>query len=218
MGKNEVALYICNINEADTESLLEKYGFSFEKERLMRISRCSNAKNKQRLVATGVCLYKILKKYNLELSMTSYSEYGKPFIPNNEGIFYNVSHSGAFLVLAVSSQPVGVDVQKKAPLNEKVVDKICSSSEARLVKENFADRFNYVWSLKEASAKLHGDGLANGMHRFEIDYSKKDPDIYFKEELFGHIKTLDFHEDYALAVACHEKFNIIETVIVEEVL
>lgn len=44
-----------------------------------------------------------------------YSEHGKPSLPGNP-LYFNVSHSGDVLCLALHHAPIGVDVQKMRPL------------------------------------------------------------------------------------------------------
>lgn len=216
MNRDEVVLYICDITDADADSLFNEYGLSFDRDRLVRISQCKNEKARGKLIATGALLAKVLNKYGLELSDVSYAEYGKPFIANNKGIYFNLSHSGAYVVIAVSGQPIGVDVQKKVSINERVIDKICDEDEAIIVKANCMDILHKVWSYKEAAAKLHGDGIVNGMDRFSMDYSKNESKILFKGQTYGYVKFHAFYEDYALAVACKEPFNIVHTAILED--
>lgn len=216
MERSEVILYICDATDADTDSLLKKYGLSFDRDRLVRISQCKNDKAKQKLVATGALLVQVLRKYELDLADASYAEYGKPFIANNKGIYFNLSHSGAYIVIAVSGQPVGVDVQKKVRVHEGVIDKICEKEEADLIRSDFMDVFHKVWSYKEAAAKLMGDGLCNGMNRFVMDYSKNESEILFEGQAYGFVKSQAFYDDYALAVACREPFNIVHTAILED--
>ena len=218
MNRNQVVLYICNIEDTDTDYLFQKYGLYFDKERLLRISSSKNEKIRAKGIATGAYLVKILEDYNLNLSDVSYGEHGKPFIVNNESIHFNLSHSGKYMALAIAGQPVGVDIQKKVPYNDKVVDKIASSEDAKVIREHFQDRFNYIWSLKEACAKLCGDGLVNGMSRFSMDYSLKNPRVFCKDQPYGFIKEVDYEADYAISLACKEEFEIVKTEVLEEVL
>lgn len=218
MEDKTVTLYIYDMTKADSKALFEKYAPSFDRERFVRIGNCKNEKARQNIIISSSALCYVLRKHDLDMGQMAYAEYGKPFIANNMGLYFNLSHSGDYIVIAVANQPVGVDIQKKVTVQEKLVDKVCSKEEAVLVKENFMDRFNYIWSLKEAAVKLYGDGLVNGMHRFTMDYNECDPDIFFKGEIYGHSRCVAFDDDYALAVACKDKFSVNEIVSLEELL
>lgn len=216
MDKNKVVLYIANISDKDTQKLFEKYALEFDKERVARIGNCNNADSKSKKIASATFLYKVLNKYNLDMSQMAYSEHGKPFVANCDCLFFNLSHSADYAVIAIAGQPVGVDIQKKVPYKEGLVKRVCSEKEAELVREEFTDRFNYVWALKEAASKLSGEGLLSGMKCFVTDFNQENPEIFRDEEHFAYSKTMIYQDEYAIAVACREHFNIDDIIIMED--
>lgn len=93
-----------------------------------------------------------------------YGRYGKPYL-KNKGIYYNISHSGIYIVIALSLKEIGIDIQ----LVKNKIDWDCffSESESNMVKNDISDEvlgFSVLWSCKEAYLKKIGSGLA-------IDYS-----------------------------------------------
>jgi len=76
---------------------------------------------------------------------------------------FNISHSGRFVVCAVSPQPVGVDVEKFFPPDEAMLRKVCAPGERRFVRENASlspdAAFTLLWTLKESIFKARGTGL-----------------------------------------------------------
>ena len=54
------------------------------------------------------------KAYGLDPVGISFSvqEYGKPYIPALPDMHFNISHSGRWIVCAVDSKPIGIDIEK----------------------------------------------------------------------------------------------------------
>ncbi len=57
------------------------------------------------------------KAYGLDPAGISFSvqEYGKPYIPALPDMHFNISHSGRWIVCAVDSKPIGIDIEKMKP-------------------------------------------------------------------------------------------------------
>lgn len=78
---------------------------------------------------------------------------------------YNASHSGTLLALAVSSRPVGVDIECHRPMPglAKVARRVLGADTARRIVSEPAERreeaFFTEWTALEAHAKLHGHGV-----------------------------------------------------------
>lgn len=104
----------------------------------------------------------ILKKYfnyNIRTNDIGYGKYGKPYLKNTN-IHYNISHSGSYLVVAISTMEIGVDIQI---VKKKIMwDYFFSENEISLVKKSFNDYnlgFSVLWSCKESYLKKIGSGL-----------------------------------------------------------
>lgn len=104
----------------------------------------------------------ILKKYfnyNIRTNDIGYGKYGKPYLKNTN-IHYNISHSGSYLVVAISTMEIGVDIQI---VKKKIMwDYFFSEDEISLVKKSFNDYnlgFSVLWSCKESYLKKIGSGL-----------------------------------------------------------
>lgn len=208
MNKSDVVLYIADIRNFDTERLFAKYGTGFSKHRLVRISKCKNASEKKKLVATGVLLEYVFSTYGYDASEIIIDDNGKPFIINNDAFFFNVSHSGAYVTVAVSGQAVGVDIQKYVDPSAKVVERVCTREEIATLGDISRKDFAHVWSVKEAAAKLDGAGIGMDMRRFSFDINAASPEVMLDNEHFCHIARCDRNEEYALSVACHDTFEI----------
>ncbi|HZV26413.1 MAG TPA: 4'-phosphopantetheinyl transferase superfamily protein, partial [Acidothermaceae bacterium] len=92
---------------------------------------------------------------------------GRPVLAGSlSDLFVSIAHSGAYVVVAVATRPVGVDVERVRQLARfsQVAARVCSPDELReLAAMGAADReraFMTVWSRKEAYGKAIGRGIA----------------------------------------------------------
>ena len=84
--------------------------------------------------------------------------YGKPEAP---GVFFSLSHSGCYALLAVSDGDVGADLEWVRPVPERVAARVFTPDERRWLEDggDYAARFFTLWTLKEALLKACGRGL-----------------------------------------------------------
>lgn len=97
-------------------------------------------------------------------------ENGKPYLKNHP-VYFNVSHSGEYLAIAVSDSPVGIDIQKEKTIREGMYQKVVQQKEQMLIGTERQKDFLRLWALKESFVKADGRGLRISMK-----------DYYFTEE------------------------------------
>ena len=73
-----------------------------------------------------------------------FNETGKPYFPN--GPFFNVSHSGQYIVMAVSNKNIGVDIEENTEKDMSSLNKIFNEAEAKMLKVH--TDFYYLWCAK----------------------------------------------------------------------
>ena len=97
---------------------------------------------------------------------------GKPYAEKLQ-VEFNISHSGDFVVCAVSDRPVGIDIEKVRPINLRIAKKICTPDEIQylfghiptedefIITEDreILERFFSLWTRNEAYGKCTGEGL-----------------------------------------------------------
>lgn len=94
-----------------------------------------------------------------------YGEKGKPYFENIP-LFFSLSHSGEYVICAVSRRELGADIQKIQSADVlKLAKRFFSESECRTLEgcESHRERqrlFFGFWTRKEAYGKLTGEGLA----------------------------------------------------------
>ena len=135
-------------------------------------------------------------------------EKGKPFIVGRENVFFNLSHSGEYVVCAVSDREVGIDIEKRAKARMEVAGRFFHEGEVRMLKSlsgTEQDRlfFNY-WSVKESFLKYIGTGLTRPLNSFIVTFTGERVSLY--EGINGlplHVNACPVDAGYACYV-CSE--------------
>lgn len=86
---------------------------------------------------------------------------GKPFFPGRKDLEFNLSHSGPLALCALSSAPVGVDIQIVRSWRPSLPRRVCSDRELDWLEQgpDRWERFCRLWALKECLVKQRGTGL-----------------------------------------------------------
>lgn len=108
-------------------------------------------------------LSKVLNKKFEEITFKRTFE-GKPFVDNCD-VYFNISHSGDYVVFLASNHMVGIDIEQIKEIKDirKTFSNIFSSQELEFILENEneeRERFYMIWTLKESFIKNVGKGLS----------------------------------------------------------
>lgn len=114
----------------------------------------------------------------LDLEMY-YGEKGKPYLKDYP-FYFNLSHSGSYVVCAFSRQEVGVDIQQyKRTDIDRLAERFFSEEEKKALKacHNLKEReqmFYQLWTRKEAYGKLTGEGIAAVIDRSVLRVAERE--------------------------------------------
>lgn len=125
--------------------LIKKISDITSNEKLHAIS-IFNLKNKSNETICGRVLLLELTNANDEIT---YNENGKPYFKNSN-TYFSISHSGDYVICAISKNEIGIDIQKVKDMpKSKLIfsDKELKLSNLELVK---------LWSIKESIIKAKG--------------------------------------------------------------
>lgn len=136
---------------------------------------------------------------------------GKPYLKESEHIFFNISHSGEYVVCAIDFHPIGVDVEFIGNADVAVAKRAFTLNEYKQIfsgNGNANTLFYQFWTLKESYVKYKGEGLRipfdsfcffmnDGVIRME---SKKKENVYFL--------SIIFDERYCVSVCTEDKYEL----------
>lgn len=117
--------------------------------------------------------YILIKNFNFKFSEIkfSFNNYGKPYLTNNN-IYFNISHSKNFVIIAVSDKEVGVDIENintTIPIDMKIFHLEEQINFLNLNEEKTRSLFFNLWTAKESYVKFIGKGLSIPFNQFYVD-------------------------------------------------
>lgn len=118
------------------------------------------------VIAYLLFLYGYRKEYGLnDIPDFEIAKNGKPYLKNHPDIYFNISHCEKAVICAFSDSPIGADIEASRQITPSLINKVCSDSEIKEINES-ADKqltFCRIWTIKEAVAKLSGEGIAGNL-------------------------------------------------------
>lgn len=145
-------------------------------ERKQRVHQKKSSEAAMKCMQTGLFL-----RYGLE--RTGYGkvyndilvrEDGKPEIAGNP-VYFNLSHSGEYVVLVIADCMCGIDIQEPVIAKERLIKHVLHANEYRLIEacdERDTDKRSKIltqfWCLKEAYLKYTGEGIRFAMSRLDL--------------------------------------------------
>lgn len=166
---NEVALLTINTSEFKDKYYTEKFlkkeeikhaqGFKSEVARINYIV--------SRSVVNKVFSF-ILRK-DVEKIEVLNGKYKKPFVKNNKGIKFNISHTDGLVIVGFSQEEIGVDIEwiNKRFEYKDIVNDCFTDSEIEYIGNDFF-KFYELWTIREAYLKCDGIGLIRDMKEIEV--------------------------------------------------
>lgn len=127
----------------------------------------------------------------------------KPYIEGNE-IFFNLSHSGDYVLCVISDTEVGCDIQQIKKVRQSVMDRYFHSVEKAYIlegetEEDCARRFTRIWVLRESYVKQTGEGLTRDLRTFYFNIDDDRPVLYLQNEA---------EEQYAPGEMIFDEFSV----------
>ena len=189
---------VLGLSDIDTGILRERIKKHFIKSETL--------KRKESVAAKALLCMLLKQRYNLADFTVDCDENGKPFVVGNK-VFFNLSHSGNFVMCAFGDENVGCDIQEIKDYNPKVAKRFFSQNEVVVLEKSDCQAlaFTKMWTLKESVLKFSGEGVTGGLDRY--DFSE-----YYNRESFT-LSDVCFNSfeipGYVISI-CSEKGNVLQ--------
>lgn len=193
------------VREVDVTPLIQKVSVA----RQAQIKRYRFQDDEIRCLFSELLIRRILcEKYNINKKniVFSLNMYGKPTIVGPIEQEYNVSHAGSWIVAAISTLPLGIDVEAIRPIDMAVAYRFFSAIECSQLAELTLDpqliRFYELWTLKESYIKAVGKGLSIPLNSFSFRFISDEGHYQLKADNGDDdyvIRQFELDSDYRLA-------------------
>jgi len=196
-------VYLCNIQEFICFNGLNLVTDS-RKESIRAYVRDTD---KARCLVSGLLLRRICGI--MEDSQLIYGINGKPYLKNST-MYFNISHSDDYVVLAISNREIGVDIEKITSFEDRVAFRCFTQQEREwMVHEGGNEAFFRLWTAKESVMKASGLGFSLPPETFTVL-----PMDASAHHIAGKTWFLDWihHDDYIICLAIEgkrEKYKVI---------
>lgn len=191
-------------------------------ERKDLVDRAKREEVRRKRLYTGAFLQYVLSKETgvpVEQLHYQYNQWGKPELDGGR-IHFNLSHSGEYVVLAISDAPVGVDVEHKTKGYEALAKRCfcpgeCEDVLSLVTEEERQQSFLEYWTMKEAYIKCKGEGMRIPLNSFCIQKGISYGDTEISQEGNGdfYFGTFFLEKGYCVSVCSVCKEDVCKVVV-----
>ncbi|MBE6996175.1 MAG: 4'-phosphopantetheinyl transferase [Ruminococcaceae bacterium] len=140
------------LTEQETAIML----FMMPPERRERLMRLPEEKRREPLCAYMILCLALRQKYGWKaIPEIQRSGRGKPYFPGHPDVHFNISHTSGAVLVGLSDQPIGVDIERLRPVTQRTM--------RRLAGAITEEAFYQSWVRREARAKREGTAIATMM-------------------------------------------------------
>jgi len=159
------------LTERETEAMLPLLPPE-RQERLLRIKQ--SEKRREPLCAYLILRHALWDQYRWrELPPIRLTSLGKPYFPDFPEVHFNLSHTTGAVLVALSGEPVGVDIEHIRPVSERAMRRLADVTTERA--------FFQSWVRREARVKRTGSGIVT-MMRTEAPLNRGE--FYYEVDAF----------------------------------
>lgn len=165
----------CEVFVLDVSSLAVSEGLlsRLSDDRRRKVLAFSHEAGRRLSLGAGLLLDFALSRHGLRERDAAYvyGRHGKPgLLPcgGEDGIHFNLSHSGTMAACALASCAVGVDIERTSRrVSEALIQRVCNAKEQELVHRDPLSFFD-LWTAKEAVVKMTGEGISGDLAQIDL--------------------------------------------------
>jgi len=135
----------------------------------------------------------------LSLDNLQYNEFGRPYLSSD--FDFNITHSGAYVLCAINSTAVGVDIEEILPVDFTTLKEVMNETEWKIINNAAFPLREYYkyWTIKESAIKADGRGFSISLDKIRIENNQvkiEDTTWYiqklcFEKGYYGSLATLE---------------------------
>lgn len=160
-----VNIYYLKLDDFTFDNSYEKLLSDVRKEKLKKIT---NEDFKKQSLACELVLQYGFKEYGFDIpKQYSYLPGGKPVC---DDAYFSISHTVGAVIVAISNNPVGVDLENKRVIEPSVARKVLTTDELAFYKNHETNEYlldSFV--RKESFFKMTGEGIGLNLTKESVD-------------------------------------------------
>lgn len=207
-----VKLYGTKVSDCTEKNIIESLTKLVSDERRERIKRFVFQKDAIRsLLGEIIARYAVSRHLDCKSSEINFSvdSFNKPFLDKADSIYFNISHSGNWVVCAISNNPVGIDVEIIKETDFEIAKRFFAKDEYEKIMnqpiDNRTKYFYLMWTLKESYIKADGRGLSLPLDSFSIMINNDTITLSTGNELTNcHFKQFEIDDSHIVSVCTQE--------------
>jgi 4'-phosphopantetheinyl transferase len=205
-------IYALNLDQSIKPSLFNILLPFVSKQRREKINKFIRKEESDRALAADI-LIRVAIVENLGIKnqdiLFHYNTYGKPYLIHTPPIYFNISHSGNWIVCAVDNYEIGIDVEKMDEIDLSISKSFFAEKEFNdLMKKDSFQRKAYfydLWTLKESYIKYCGKGLSLDLRSFSLKIEENNITLKTQNDFRKYsFKQYNIEQSYKMSVCTSE--------------
>ncbi len=164
--------YVCDTSKLNDPEYFQKSYEYMDDARKAKIDRLRFKKDKILSLGAGLIIQFALFTEGYEGAEVAIAPSGKPYVKDNDKVFFSVSHSGTKVLCASGDFPVGCDIEQIGEPSMAVAKRTFSRIELEqtifMDDREFKDYYFKIWTAKESYLKMTGEGLTRPLNEFTV--------------------------------------------------
>jgi 4'-phosphopantetheinyl transferase len=202
-------VYCINSKHPIPQEILRRFITLIDESKLTKIKKYKNRKDYENaLIADILIRFSISESTKIKYIKKPFllTNYGKPYLPADINLQFNVSHSNEWIACVIDEKAIGIDVELMQEFDILEIARdfftfeeyyLILNADENMRRELFYD----IWTLKESYIKALGKGLSVKLDSFSI--LKVNNAIYLETQMHHeqcYFKQYNIDDSYKLSV------------------
>ena len=165
-------VYLADVKPLEDPEKFKKLYRSVDTARQKKVDGYRFQKDKMLSLGVGALLQKALRDVGLTGAKLAVTPTGKPYLEDNEGWFFSLSHSASKVLCVIAEVPIGCDIEEITTQPLQIMDQVLAPEERKLFIDKSRDEqeelFCMLWTGKESYLKLTGEGIVDNLYEISL--------------------------------------------------
>lgn len=166
--------------------------------------------NNQAQLSSEAIINKVFFYLGIQNPQYEKSAFGKLYLTNYP-LYFNISNSHLFWVIAVDQKEIGIDIEKIVNREHKIINiaqRYFHYEEIQYLKENHSQKSFYkLWTRKESYSKKIGLGFHYDFSNFSLIQNQRFVDcLEINHEIIYFLSF--FYDEYCLSICASQRIEL----------